>query len=103
MRGSYFKESRTAKARQYGVAHPVLGRRRGGLRVCPGIYWELVLNRRALLVRAKATPLVAAADAPSVSVPRLKVPQTALLLIDLISDFKFVDGKRIAAATLPPP
>lgn len=83
------------------MAHPVLGRRRGGLRVCPGIYWELVLNRRALLVRAKATPLVAAADAPSVSVPRLKVPQTALLLIDLISDFKFVDGKRIAAATLP--
>jgi nicotinamidase-related amidase len=44
---------------------------------------------------------LAAADAPTVSAPRLKGPQTALLLIDLITDFKFEDGKRIAAATLP--
>jgi len=32
---------------------------------------------------------------------RLKSADTALLLIDLITDFKFEDGKRIAAAALP--
>jgi nicotinamidase-related amidase len=32
---------------------------------------------------------------------RLKATETALLIIDLISDFKFVDGGRIAKAALP--
>jgi nicotinamidase-related amidase len=32
---------------------------------------------------------------------RLRAAETALLLIDLISDFKFEDGERIAAAALP--
>jgi nicotinamidase-related amidase len=45
--------------------------------------------------------VVAAADALPVSTQRVNVSQTALLLIDLITDFKFEDGNRIAAATVP--
>jgi nicotinamidase-related amidase len=33
--------------------------------------------------------------------PLLRADQTALLIIDLVSDFRFEDGKRIARAALP--